>query len=819
MPEALEPPAALADLLVVELGEGIAPAYCGKWLAAFGAQVIKVEPPAGDWMRSYRVVDDGPAGPESGALFAYLNTGKQSLTLDLAAHADQSTLQQLLRQADLLVHDLSPARLHQVGLDVAALRSANPSLVAVAILPFGSDGPYAHYAATSIVLLALGGYQYLTGEPGREPLALPGFQPEYLAAHYAIVAALAGILDRRRRGRGCTVELSMLEVMASLHQFTVSQYLTQGTIRSRHGNRWENNHPLTLLPCRDGFVAVCLPSQELWERLCRMMNRPDLIDDPRFATGALRHANADALDDILVAWLRRQEKREFFRRAQEEWRLPAGPLFDLGEVLRDAQLAARRFWVKPDGAADGPLQPGLPVTMTATPWSIRRSPRLGEHTHDIVTRLAGAADPMAPRERTSDAPNHHVTVPDAVRGRHLPLAGIRVLDLTRVWSGPLCTRILADLGAEVIKLERPLPLGGVPGAIPTDLQAAARGGPGKHHRNKLSVAIDLGRPEGRELVMRLVATADVLVENFSARVMPNFGLDFAALQQVNPLLIVLAMPGFGGVGPYREYLAYGPSIEPMTGLSSLLGYPGEAPMVSAIAYPDAVAGVNAAAAVLVALVARRRLGVGQFLELSQLEATTTQIGEYLLAYQVAHTPPERLGNGHPVWAPHGTYRCRGEDEWVSIAVRSDEEWACLCRATGLTALLAQPAYATAAGRRAHHRQLDAAIGAWTAGRDKFEAMERLQRAGVPAGAVLNAKDLLENPQLAHRGFFVEATGRDGEPVRMPGTPIRIDGWVRDEWHAAPAVGEHTVAVLRDLLGLSEAAIAALAADGTVGVAT
>lgn len=788
-------PRALAGLRVLELGEGVIPAFCGRWLAGFGATVVKVEPPGGDWTRRYRLDPAEAAwyGPDGSALFAYLNAGKELITLDPDTAMGREGLSRLLEAADVLVHTLTPAQLRAWNLDLAALRARRPELVEVSVSPFGADGPYAAYAATSIVLLALSGYQYLTGEPGRPPLALPGLQPEYLTALYAVVAALAGAVRRLREGRGGRIELTALEAVASLHQFTVSLYLTQGVIRSRHGSRWENLYPITLLPCRDGYLGFAITLQDQWQRLCAMIGRPDLVDDPRFATPEARRAHADELDTILIDWLKDQDKMAVFHRAQAEWRLPIGPLYTLAEVLSDPQYAARGFWVQLEGP-EGPRHPGLPVTMSHTPWAIGPVPW-------------GSSAPAAPAAREPIPPASPAGAQDEPGA--LPLAGVRVLDFTRVWSGPLCTRILADLGAEVIKIEAPL----------SPELAAMRGvGYAKLNRNKLGMAIDLRREEGRELVRRLAARSDVLVENFSARVMPNFGLGYEALRRINPALVMLSMPGFGARGPYRDYMSYGPAIEPMTGLTGLLGYPGEGPLATAIAYPDAVAGVTAAAAVLTALLHQRRTGRGQYLDLSQLEATTCLLGEFLIAAQLAGRQPERRGNAHPLWAPHGAYRCRGEDEWVSIAVRSDAEWRRLCELAGLAELRDDPALATAAGRRAQQVRIDAALEGWTRAQDKFTVMALLQRAGIPAGAVLNAKELLADPHLAHRGFFVEAVGGDGHRTLMPGTPLRVDGQPRREWRDAPAHGEHNRHVLRTVLGMSDAEIAALEAAGVLAAA-
>lgn len=808
MSDGMSTPRALDGLRVIELGEGVAPAWCGRWLAAFGADVFKVEPPEGDALRRFRLRGEPETGAGSSALFTYLNSGKRLVRLDVASASGRERLHGLVAEADILVHTLMPAQRTAWGLAPDTLRAQCPALVEVALLPFGTSGPYAEYEATSLTLLALGGYQFLSGEPGREPLMLPGHQPEYQTGLFGVIAALCGVLARGRGGHGGSYELAMLEVVASLHQFTVSQFLYTGTIRSRHGSRWENLYPITLYPCRDGYLGFAITTQDQWERLCALIGRPDLIDDPRFPDPVSRRYAADAVDAVLIPWLAGQEKRACFRQAQEAFRLPVGPLYDLAEVLAEPQYATRRFWTRPTGQKDGPLHPGLPVIMSKTPWEIRGLQ--SESAQPGAARPKGRGTPL----HTA----HHMSHPV------FPLAGVRVLDFTRVWAGPLCTRILADLGAEVIKVESPLAAAMAaqaqarpPGETQRPLSLAAVGGmaAGKLNRNKESISIDLRRPEGRAVVLRLAERADVVVENFSARVMPQLGLDYQTLRGVNPGLVMLSMPGFGVTGPYQNYMAYGPAIEPMTGLASLLGYPGEGPLASAIAYPDAVAGVAAAAAILTALVYRQRTGEGQFIDLSQLEATTCLLGEFLLVYQMTGMLPARAGNDHPCWFPHGAYRCRGEDEWVSIAVRSGEEWRRLCATAGLDALAADPTLATAEGRRAQRGRVDAAITAWTSTLDKRVVMERLQRVGVPAGAVLNARDMLVDPQLAHRGFFVRARGHEGAEFLMPGSPFQIDGRRREEWHAAPAPGEHNRAVLRRVIGLPDAEIERLIGAGVL----
>jgi crotonobetainyl-CoA:carnitine CoA-transferase CaiB-like acyl-CoA transferase len=346
---------------------------------------------------------------------------------------------------------------------------------------------------------------------------------------------------------------------------------------------------------------------------------------------------------------------------------------------------------------------------------------------------------------------------------------------------------------------------------------AARGGFGsvKHNRNKQSMTIDLTVDAGKELFRRMVASADVLVENFSSRVMPNFGLDYEALQKVNPRLVMMRMPGYGSTGPYKDYPAYGPSLEPMVGLPNIMGYPDRGPSSSGIAYTDCVAGVTGTAALMIAVAHQRQTGQGQVIDLSQVEATINLFGEYFLEYQATGSLIPRFGNRSPVWAPQGTYECEGRDEWVSLTVLTDEQWRRLVAVSGLEHL-AKPQFSTVEGRQSGADSIDAALSDWTATRSKFAVMAVLQAAGIPAGAVLNAKDMMEDPHLKYGGFFVDGRLQEGDAVVMPGTPVRIDGRKRDAWTAAPLPGEHNREVLTRVLSLPDAEIDAVEASGALG---
>jgi crotonobetainyl-CoA:carnitine CoA-transferase CaiB-like acyl-CoA transferase len=405
-----------------------------------------------------------------------------------------------------------------------------------------------------------------------------------------------------------------------------------------------------------------------------------------------------------------------------------------------------------------------------------------------------------------------------------PLSGIRIVDLTHVWAGPLGTRILADLGAEVVKIEAATARGplqalpGVRGMYPHDEPGQEpwnrQGVFNKLNRNKKSLCLNLKTDAGRQLFLDLVAASDVVIENFSAATMRSLGLDYAALKTANPHIIYVAMPGHGTCGPYRDFVAYGASVEPMTGLTSLMGYTDQEPRTTAIALPDAAAGVTAAAAVVTALYKRVEEGVGGYIDLSMQEAAISLIGEYVLEQQITGRQPAVRGNGHACYAPHGTYRCQGDDHWIVIACRNQSEWEAFCQLAN-QGWEKEPRYATIGDRREHQTALDDAIHAWTQGWDKIELMTALQQRGVPAGAVMNTPEFMRDPHLSARGFFVALGGEHIEAFPYPGSPVLIDGARGDGWCCAPKLGEHNEEILQQLLGFDDSEVQRLIDQGVL----
>jgi crotonobetainyl-CoA:carnitine CoA-transferase CaiB-like acyl-CoA transferase len=403
------------------------------------------------------------------------------------------------------------------------------------------------------------------------------------------------------------------------------------------------------------------------------------------------------------------------------------------------------------------------------------------------------------------------------------LQGVRVLDLTHAWAGPFATQLLADYGAEVIKIEtcdRPdmLRFSTWP-THETRPDAYNRGGWFQSlGRNKLGLTLDLKQPQGHDLFKRLVVRCDVVIENFSARVMRQLGLDYGTLHVLNPRLIMVSMPGYGTVGPYKDFVAFGEMIEPFAGLAELTGYPDRAPLRLSVAYPDPVAGFHAALATLLALRQRRRTGHGQHIHIPHREPITRMLGEAVLDYTVNGRTQRRLGNRHRAWAPHGCYPCRGADRWVTIAVRRDAEWTALCQVLGEPAWAHEPRFANSFTRWKDADRLDQQLAESTQAWEATTLAARLCAVGVPAGVVQTNQDLFSDVQLhARQAFWVMAHHLAGTyPYPAPST--RLTATPPQPLRPAPDLGEHNTQVLTGLLGLSPSELRDLEASGVIGTA-
>ncbi|MDA1003322.1 MAG: CoA transferase [Chloroflexi bacterium] len=791
----------LADLLVVDLSQGVAGPYAARILSDFGADVWKIEPPGGD--QSRHVGPFAPGGDLStSGLFEYLNWNKRSAVIDLDTAADRAVLKRLLLAADVCIESETPGRLAALGLDYDTLAGENPGLVMVSVTPFGQNGPRAGWLSDEIVDWAMGGYMYFGGEPSRPPLMIPGYQAQYHTAQAVAIGALAALHYRRRSGLGQHVDQSIQEATLGTHAWNSESWTHEGQVMRRI--------PSDLVRCKDGYV-MCM-KRMVEPNVFVLMERFDMIDDPQFADPMVWRDAESPIWRTFREWALGQEMMSVYRRGQE-LRIAVTPVATMADLLASEQLALRDWFVELDTALGTIKLPGFPYAFQGMAPAVHRTaPALDAHGDELRA--------LAPSRRaTTPAVSGGANGAPAGTDAEPPeaLAGLHVIEVTANWAGPLAGRHLGDLGAEVIKVEyaqRPATRalwypGGDPAKYPYN-----RAGYFNHlNRNKKDVCLDLSSEEGKELFLRLVEWADVLIENNSARVMPNLGLGRDTLLARNPRLIMLSVSGFGATGPERDYVAYGANIEASCGLASVTGYGDDRPFRAGTFYADPIAANYATIATLVALEHREQTGAGQWIDMSLNEGGITFFGGSIAEYQLSGELPPHRANRHPVYAPQGAYQTVGADQWVALTVRNDADWAALCAALGRDDWAKDAALATAAGRRARHDELDAGIAGWAAKHDHREAARLLQAAGVPAGPVLANFELVSDPHLFHRDFYQPIEHAEVGVFRFPGPPWKLSRTPGRIRLAAPLFAEHNDYVFGEVLGLSAAEIVGLEQRG------
>ena len=394
----------------------------------------------------------------------------------------------------------------------------------------------------------------------------------------------------------------------------------------------------------------------------------------------------------------------------------------------------------------------------------------------------------------------------------LPLEGIRVADFTWVWAGPFGTMQLAHLGAEVIRIEtqsRVCVTRRIPPWADNQTGVNRSGYFNQYNQGKRSLFLNLKKPEAVEIAKKLVAVSDIVTENFAAGIMDKMGLGYEELRKVKPDIIMIAMSGYGATGPEKDYVSYGPAQVPMSGLSSLTGFPGFPPMHVGFSYGDPNGGLHGAFAVLCALMYRARTGKGQYIDLSQWETSVALVGDGIMDQVMNNTQPPRLGNRDPYMAPHGLFRCSGENRWVSVAVGSEEEWQNFCRGMGRPELAHSPRFVTLAERKKNEDELEGLISAWTGTLTAEEVTARLQAVGVAAFPAITNKELAEDPHLRDRGFFVELSHPEVGVRRHAGIPWKMSDTPCQVRRPAPLFGQDTDYVMREILGYAAEGVTAL----------
>ncbi len=791
---------ALDGLRVLELGHQIAAPYCTKLLADLGADVIKVERPGGDPLRAWGPFRNNERDPDASGLFRYLNANKRSVVLDLKTPQGLAAAKRLAADADLVVENFRPGTLERWGLGPEALRELNPSIALVRISSFGQTGPYRDYPATDVVLQTAGGWVSSHSGPGHEPVRIGGRMPEYVSAAFAACAALTAVQGARQRDESVQVDLSMLECLVGTLAYpmlaaAVTSSLPQAPAPARTAAR----APFGILRCKDGFVGINILTAVHWANACRAIGAPEYAESR--AEVSQDPAEYEAFMAKLRPWLDRHTAEEILEQCQA-LRIPTAVVGNGQTLVESSQFTARAFFVDEPGGEF--VQPGFPYRLSVSAPELRSA----------APTLAEAAEP--PSWRPRDGAPLDVQPEDV----DLPLRGTRVLDLGTFWAGPYMGMYLASMGADVIKIEsiqRPDGFRFIGTFDPaaedwyeagTLFQATNLG--------KRNVTLDLSREEGRALLLRLVETADVLIENFAPRVMERFRLDYPQIREARPDIVMVRMPAFGLEGPWRDYTGWAMAIAQAAGISWITGDPSDELPRNPGAFVDPAVAMHALVAIQAALAQRRKSGEGQLIEMAQLETAACMCPEPIIEYSLSGRTQGPEGNRSRHQAPEGVYPC-ADGGHVGLSVRDDADWSRLVEVLGTPDWARDDALSTPAGRRARADALDARLREWTAGRDAEEIARLLQARGVPAAELLLAPRMYGEPQLEARHYYQTLDHPVTGERRYPGWPMRFS-FTSGEAHpsGSPTLGQHNDEVLAGELGLKTAELERLRKDEIIG---
>ena len=765
----------LTGLRVLEMGSRVAAPYVGKLFADAGADVCKVESPAGDQFRRWSASGATIPVGEDAAWFRFLNGGKRSVVVDLGAEGGRDELLVLVAGVDLVLDDHDPADARALGITADDLRAVNPAVVVATLTPFGTTGPWADRPANDFVLQALVGSTEVRGMPGEEPVSVGGDLGDFTAAAFAAPAALAATLAARASGRGVHVDCSQYEAM--MHSFQVFRPMYESMAPDYEFPR-QFMIP-SIEPASDGMVAMCCVTGQQWQDFCTMIGAPEFGDDPMLFGFIGRLERKEEVWERIHAFTRAHTVDEIVDLASA-FRIPCGPVGDGLTLPGYAHFVERGVFVDHPQGFIGP-RPSIGFS-ESTLAPRRPAPALG-----------------AEGDEPEDGPGPALGT-DPAR----PLAGVRILDLGTFWAGPVAASFLRVLGADLVKVESHVHLDGMRWATGFQRDHLWEWSPGYHGANpgKTLVALDLTTDAGQEVLGTLLDTADVVIENFSPRVMDSWGVTWDAIRGRNPRAVYLRAPAFGLDGPWRDRVGFAMTMEQVGGLANRTGHP-DGPRLLPQGPVDMFAAMHSVLAILLALVDRERTGTGQLIEAPLIEAALQASAEQVVEASAYGNVLGCLGNRSPAASPQGLYQVAVDDRWLAVSIETDAQWANLQGLVdGLDGL----------DRHGDVDRIDEVLGAWSRGQAGRESEERLWQAGVPAAFCVHPNHSGGTAQHGFRGFLqwyehpvTGSTPYFSYPFLVDGAHLALGG-------PAPTLGQHTDQVLESL-GLDEAAIARLWEQG------
>ena len=786
----------LCGLRVVDLADEKGE-LCGRLLADLGAEVIRVEPPGGALSR--RLPPFAPDG-ETSLYFAFRNAGKRSRVLDLDDRGSHADLEALLADADILIESEHPGRLAALGLAPADLLERHPHLVITSISDFGQKGPYADYQSTNMVAVAMGGMMYRAGRAEKPPVVVPGSFAYDVAAGSAAHGTLLAFWKRLKTGCGQHVDVSAMEAVANLADWSLPNFSLNPTIGMRAGSGI-----YTLYRCADGYVRMIVLVARHWRALLEWVGEPEELMNPEYDQFINRLMSIDKIVPVLERFFVDKNKIDIAREAQRRG-IPATPLLRPGEVMKNEHALGRGTFanIGLGGGSEAAMPSGFLTSEGERLGPRKGAPTLGEAGEEGFVANADRSEfeaILSPNARDSA---------DAY-----PLRGLRVIDFGVGAVGVEAARLLAEYGAEVIKIES----SSAPDFIRVIMSSYMNPSFASSSRTKQSFGVDLKVEKGRALVRRLVADADVVIENNGTGATERMGFGPSALREINPRIVSFSSQMVGSSGPWKDWIGYGPNTHPVSGLQFLWNYPEDEdkPAGSTAVYPDHFVGRIGAMAVLAGLIARERTGQGSHHDAAQFEVAIGLLGDLFAQESLAPGSVRPLGNGSSRGAPWGCFPCEDseQEEWCVITVRTDEEWQRLRQTMGNPSWAEDARYETAAGRLDAQEVIEAGLSAWTRHRSPREAMETLQAVGVPCGIVCHPGHHMSDPQMLFREYAKPVEQQELSTILLEGPAFLGSDLPEVITRQAPLLGEHTRAIAEGLLGLSSDEIEKLIDEGVL----
>jgi len=788
----------LTGLRVIDLGDGKAE-MCGRLLADLGAEVILVEPPEGMAARH-----KAPLVAGESLHFASHNANKKSVCLDLTSAQGKAQFLSLIDSADIVIETAKPGDMAALGLDAAALRERRPDLVVLSISDFGQTGPYRDYQASNAVQLAMAAVLTRSGIAGNRPLLPPGELALETTAVQAAWVVLLGYWQKLQTGTGNSMDFSVLEATAQVIDPGLGVTGSAAAGRSANELASYGRPPVGFLypifPCADGHVRICVLNPRQWQGMCSWLGNEHDFTDPKYANMGERFRVIKEINALIAALFADKAADDLVVEGQQRG-VPIAAVATPTQVLENEHFNARGAFVDfPVGGQQGKLASGYLEVDGQRIGPRQAAPALGSDN-------ALLAD-LKPKQAAQ--------VIGASSRR--PLSGLRVLDLGVIVAGAESGRILADQGAEVIKVENTAFADGLrqssaPGAVIS--QSFSQGS-----RNKKSFGLNLRCPEGIAIFHTLAKDADIVLSNFKPGTMESLGIGYEQLKAINPRIIAVESSALGNTGPLAKSMGYGPLVRAASGLTGLWRYPEIAGSYSdgITIVPDHFAARVSGVAIMAALIRRETTGIGARIAISQAESILNLLATPLLRESLQPGSLKAMGNKIEFSCPGGVFPCAGDDMWCVIDVDSDAAWQRLCGLMHNTTL-ANDARLSAGEDRLQYRDLvEAVVAEWTAQLDATEVMERLQTAGIKAGKMQRLSDFDENPHLHARKFFRHFE-QPGFPtvLQTENGPVSFSDLPDPEIRPAPFQGQHTRELAGSLLGLNAEEIEKLVASGVLEV--